>query len=107
MRKLSLDNLNKFFAAVADTKTLYLPVDQKDGSAKYAKWAEGTEWSNALNTVRSPKDLFFPQTEDLMEFKTEGMVLGVGVNMFRIAGPVLVYGVASSVIYGVIYYFLK
>ena len=42
-----------------------------------------------------------------MEFKTEGMVLGVGVNMFRIAGPVLVYGVASSVIYGVIYYFLK
>ena len=42
-----------------------------------------------------------------MEFKTEGMVLGVGVNMFRIAGPVLVYGVASSVIYGAIYYFLK
>ncbi len=42
-----------------------------------------------------------------MEFKTEGMVMGVGVNMFRIAGPVLVYGVASSVVYGAIYYFLK
>ena len=42
-----------------------------------------------------------------MEFKTEGMILGVGVNMFRIAGPVLVYGVASSVVYGAIYYFLK
>lgn len=42
-----------------------------------------------------------------MEFRTEGMVMGIGVNMFRIAGPVLVYGVASSVIYGAIYYFLK
>ena len=41
-----------------------------------------------------------------MEFRTEGFVMGVGINMFRIAGPVLVYGVASSVIYGVIYYFL-
>ena len=41
-----------------------------------------------------------------MEFKTEGMVMGVGVNMFRIAGPVLVYGVAASVVYGAIYYFL-
>ncbi len=39
-----------------------------------------------------------------MEFKTEGFVMGVGVNMFRIAGPVIVYGIAASIIYGVIYY---
>ena len=37
-----------------------------------------------------------------MEFKTEGFVMGVGVNMFRIAGPVIVYGIASSVVYGII-----
>lgn len=42
-----------------------------------------------------------------MEFKTEGMVMGVGINMFKIAGPVIVYGVAASVIYGFIYYFIR
>ncbi len=72
MRKISLENINKLFAAVAENKNLYLPVDQTDGSAKYTKWEEGTVWSNALNTVKSPKDMFFPQTEDLMRFKTEG-----------------------------------
>ncbi|MBQ3563402.1 MAG: SpoVA/SpoVAEb family sporulation membrane protein [Clostridia bacterium] len=34
----------------------------------------------------------------------EGYVLGVGANMFKIAGPVIVYGTVASVIYGVIYY---
>lgn len=37
-----------------------------------------------------------------MEFKSEGLVLGVGAKMFVVAGPVLVYGTISSVIYGVI-----
>ena len=39
-----------------------------------------------------------------VEFKTEGMVLGVGGKMFQIAGPVIVYGVSASVIYGFIYW---
>ena len=39
-----------------------------------------------------------------IEFKTEGFVLGVGAKMFTIAGPVIVYGVAASVIYGLIYW---
>ena len=39
-----------------------------------------------------------------LEFKSEGYVLGVGANMFKIAGPVIVYGTVASVIYGVIYY---
>lgn len=42
-----------------------------------------------------------------MEFKREGYVLGVGAKMFIIAGPVLVYGITSSVIVGIIYYILK
>jgi stage V sporulation protein AC len=42
-----------------------------------------------------------------MEFKREGYVLGVGAKMFNIAGPVLVYGITSSVIVGLIYYFIK
>ena len=37
-----------------------------------------------------------------IEFKTEGFILGVGAKMFTIAGPVIVYGVAASVVYGLI-----
>ena len=39
-----------------------------------------------------------------VEFQTEGFILGVGAKMFTIAGPVIVYGISSSVIYGLIYW---
>ncbi len=39
-----------------------------------------------------------------IEFKTEGFILGVGAKMFTIAGPVIVYGVSASVVYGIIYW---
>lgn len=39
-----------------------------------------------------------------IEFKTEGFILGVGAKMFTIAGPVIVYGVSASVVYGMIYW---
>ncbi len=42
-----------------------------------------------------------------IEFKTEGMVLGLGAKMFVIAGPVIVYGTIASVIFGVIYYIIQ
>jgi len=34
----------------------------------------------------------------------EGFILGVGAKMFTIAGPVIVYGVSASVVYGLIYW---
>ena len=45
--------------------------------------------------------------ENLMEFKTEGFVLGVGAKMFTIAGPVIVDGIAASVVYGFIYWIMR
>ena len=39
-----------------------------------------------------------------VEFKTEGFILGLGAKMFTIAGPVIVYGVSASVVYGFIYW---
>lgn len=39
-----------------------------------------------------------------IEFKSEGFILGVGARLFSIAGPVIVYGIIASIIYGVIYY---
>ena len=41
-----------------------------------------------------------------VEFKTEGMILGTAAKMFTIAGPVIVYGVSASVVYGVIYWLM-
>ena len=42
-----------------------------------------------------------------IEFKTEGYVLGTGAKMFTIAGPVLVFGISASVVYGLIYYLFQ
>lgn len=36
--------------------------------------------------------------------KSEGFIMGVGAKMFVVAGPVIVYGIISSVLYGVVYY---
>lgn len=42
-----------------------------------------------------------------LEFKSEGFVLGLGAKIFIIAGPVILYGTAASVLYGLIYYFMN
>ena len=42
-----------------------------------------------------------------LDFKSEGYVLGLGAKMFVIAGPVIVYGISASIIYGIIYYLIK
>ena len=39
-----------------------------------------------------------------LDFKSEGFVLGLGAKMFIIAGPVIVYGISASIVYGIIYY---
>lgn len=39
-----------------------------------------------------------------IEAQTEGLILGVGTKIFTIAGPVILYGCAASVVYGLIYY---
>lgn len=42
-----------------------------------------------------------------LEFKSEGMILGLGAKLFVIAGPVIVYGVTASWLYGIVYLFLQ
>ena len=41
-----------------------------------------------------------------MEFKREGYVLGVGAKLFTVAGPVLVYGISTSIVVGIVYFLL-
>ena len=68
-----------------------------DDIAKYAGGGSLVPITGFANSIVSPA----------IEYKTEGQILGVGAKMFTIAGPVLVYGISASVIYGVIYFFLK
>ena len=42
-----------------------------------------------------------------LDDKSEGLVMGVGAKMFTIAGPVIVYGVSASVVYGLIYWLVQ
>lgn len=39
-----------------------------------------------------------------VDAKGEGYILGVGANMFKVAGPVIVYGISAGVVYGVVYW---
>ncbi len=45
-------------------------------------------------------------TSPAIEFKKEGMILGLGAKIFIVAGPVILYGVLTSVIVGIVYYIL-
>ena len=94
MLKCSLDKLQAFFAKIAENAKLYLPIDNSDGTASYGEWSEGTAWSNALNTTKSPKDFFFPQTEDLMKFKTEGKNIEV-IDVRRECEDFVIFGVRA------------
>ena len=71
MRKISLDKINQLFAEISSKSSLYIPVDTAAG-AKFEKYDGTKTMSDALNTVRSAKDFFFPQTENMIDFKVEG-----------------------------------
>ena len=93
MRKISLDRLDALFAAISKAYTLYIPTDTKAG-AKFEKWHGEERLSDALNTVRSPKDFFFPQTENLMDFKVEGKNIEV-IDTRSECGDFAVFGVRA------------
>lgn len=93
MRKIALENLDSLFSAIAEKETLYLPVDTKAG-AKFEQWENGKKLSDALNTVRSAKDFFFPQTENLMDFKTEGKTIEI-IDTRKECEDFVVFGVRA------------
>lgn len=65
-----------------------------DRIAQYAGAGTLVPITGFANSVVSPA----------LDFKSEGFVLGLGAKMFVIAGPVIVYGISASIVYGLIYY---
>lgn len=75
MKKIAKSNLSALFAKINETKELYLPV--KNGEqVNYSAWTEGADVDlTTLKTVKSPKDVFFPQSENLYTcFKDDGKI---------------------------------
>lgn len=68
-----------------------------DNLAKHAGAGTIVPITGFANAVASPA----------IEFKAEGMVLGLAVKMFTVAGPVIVYGITSGVVAGIIYYIMS
>lgn len=80
-----------FFGAILTGLNVY------DGIGKFGGAGSIIPITGFANSIVSPA----------MEFKSEGFVLGVGGRMFVIAGPVLVFGISTSIVVGIIYFLLK
>jgi stage V sporulation protein AC len=94
---LGLDETNAGTAASMSLVALsafFTGLSLYDNLAKHAGAGTLVPITGFANAIAAPA----------VEFKTEGFILGVGAKMFTIAGPVIVYGVSASVIYGLIYW---
>ena len=77
MYKIAKENLSALFRMIAENQELYLPV-KTAGQTNFKTWAEEAEVDlDTLKTVKSPKDAFFPQSENLYSVKKEGKKLHV------------------------------
>ena len=94
MKKLPVSRLEELFAGIRGIKELYIPADDGSGQAKFTPWTPGMKLSGALNTVRSAKDLFFPQIEHLVNFKVSGKQIEIVENRDP-AVPFVVFGVRA------------
>lgn len=76
---------------------LFTGIGLYDSLAKHAGAGTLVPITGFANAVVSPA----------MEFKTEGLILGTAPKMFIIAGPVIVFGVTASVVYGIVLYLIQ
>ena len=68
------------------------PLSERDKLAKRAGAGTLVPITGFANAMVSPA----------LEFKSEGMVTGTGAKLFTVAGPVLVFGISASILYGLI-----
>ena len=88
------DMMSDVLAFVKDQAVLLTGLGVYDKIAKHAGAGTLVPITGFANAVSSPA----------IEFKAEGFITGLGAKLFIIAGPVIVYGVSASIIYGAIYW---
>lgn len=100
---MKMINLDKLAAASATSMTLIFIGAFLTGLGVYDLIGKRAGAGSIIPITGFANSIVSPA----MEFKKEGYVTGVGANLFKIAGPVLVYGISSSIICGLLYYFIK
>ncbi len=97
MLKIAKERLNELYAKIDESMGLFIPI-KRAGEVNYAVWKEGEEVSlETLKTVKSPKNAFFPQTENMMQFKTDGKNIEV-VDIrqdYKTLRPFVTFGVKA------------
>ena len=100
MYKISKNNLPALFQLIAGQQELYLPVKQA-GQVNFANWGEEAEVDlTTLNSVKSPKDAFFPQSENLYTCTRNGKKITIQPEELK-AQPFVVFGMKACDVKGV------
>ena len=100
MYKIAKENLSALFQSIAENQELYLPVEVS-GQVNFKAWTQDAKVSlETLKTVKSPKDAFFPQSENLYTVQREGKKLSIEPQALKEQNFV-VFGVKACDIQGV------
>ena len=94
MKKIAVSEIYNFFEQINQKYTLYIPADDGISQACYLPYMTGMKLTDKLNTVRSAKDLFFPQVENLLKFKVEGKQIEI-IDHRDPVEPFVVFGVRA------------
>ena len=96
----SMTGLSQDLAATATSMSLVLLGALLTGAGIYDRIAKIAGAGTVVPITGFANSIVSPA----MEFKTEGFVMGMAAKMFTIAGPVIVYGLSASGVYGFIYW---
>ena len=100
MYKIARENLSALFQSIAENQELYLPVEVS-GQVNFKAWTQDANVSlETLKTVKSPKDAFFPQSENLYTVQREGKKLSIEPQALKEQNFV-VFGMKACDIQGV------
>ena len=94
MKKIAVSDIYQLFEKITKNYTLYIPADDGISQARFLPYMEGMKLTDKLNTVRSAKDLFFPQIENLLKFKVQGKQIEI-VDHRDPVDPFVVFGVRA------------
>ncbi len=77
MKGIKKEKLNEFLKALSGEYQVFVPAKTSDTVTKFTPYGEDVEMYWQENTLMSPKDIFFPQTEKMYKFKTKGMSVDI------------------------------
>lgn len=100
MYKISNEKLPLLFAAIAENMDLYMPLEKND-QVNYGIWTKDDKAAlDALNAVKSPKDVFFPQSETLYTCYKEGKKISIDPQKLC-EEPFAVFGIRACDVKGI------